>query len=63
VYQKAYVEFFVSPEKLGPLLEQLNRFPTVTYMAVNAAGDVVSNQAEDAVNAVTWGVFPGEWGD
>jgi len=60
VYQKAYVEFFVSPEKLGPLLDQLNQCPTITYMAVNAAGDVVSNQAEDAVNAVTWGVFPGK---
>jgi hypothetical protein len=28
-------------------------------MAVNAAGELRSNQGADAVNAVTWGVFPG----
>jgi methylenetetrahydrofolate reductase (NADPH) len=59
-YQKAYLEFFCSPEALTPLVTRLSGAPSITYMAVNAAGDLVSNQAKDAVNAVTWGVFPGE---
>jgi hypothetical protein len=61
-YQKAYLEFFCSPEALTPLVTRLSGAPSITYMAVNAAGDLVSNQAKDAVNAVTWGVFPGEDG-
>jgi hypothetical protein len=59
VYQKAYVEFFVSPDKLAALLATLDRHPSITYMAVNAEGDVRSNMKQDTVNAVTWGVFPG----
>lgn len=62
VYQKAYVEFFVSPDKLGPLLEKLDQSPSITYMAVNKEGDVKSNMKQDTVNAVTWGVFPGARG-
>lgn len=61
VYQKAYVEFFVSPDKLGPLLTKLEQHPSITYMAVNKEGDVKSNMKQDTVNAVTWGVFPGEF--
>ena len=60
VYQKAYVEFFVSADKLGPLLQKLEQHPSITYMAVNKEGDVKSNMKQDTVNAVTWGVFPGE---
>eukprot|EP00878_Enallax_costatus_P001814 GHUV01001972.1.p1 GENE.GHUV01001972.1~~GHUV01001972.1.p1 ORF type:complete len:597 (+),score=135.37 GHUV01001972.1:253-2043(+) len=59
VYQKAYVEFFCAPEKLQPLIEKLDQLPSITYIAVNAAGDVRSNMKQDTVNAVTWGVFPG----
>lgn len=59
VYQKAYVEFFCSPAKLAPLLAKLEQHPSITYMAVNAEGDVKSNMKQDTVNAVTWGVFPG----
>jgi methylenetetrahydrofolate reductase (NADPH) len=65
VYQKAYVEFFVSPDKLAALLSKLEQHPSITYMAVNKEGDVKSNMRQDTVNAVTWGVFPGErvwWG-
>jgi len=61
VYQKAYVEFFVSPDKLGPLLSKLEQHPSITYMAVNKEGDVKSNMKQDTVNAVTWGVFPGDY--
>jgi methylenetetrahydrofolate reductase (NADPH) len=59
VYQKAYVEFFVSPSKLDALLSKLEQHPSITYMAVNKEGDVKSNMKQDTVNAVTWGVFPG----
>jgi hypothetical protein len=59
VYQKAYVEFFTSPEQLAALKLQLAQHPSITWMAVNAAGDFASNRSEHDVNAVTWGVFPG----
>ena len=59
VYQKAYVEFFTSPEMFVELQAALKKQSTVTYMAVNNAGDFHSNQESTSVNAVTWGVFPG----
>jgi hypothetical protein len=55
------VEFFCAPSKLDALLQRLAAAPSVTYLAVNAAGELRSNQAGDGVNAVTWGVFPGGW--
>ena len=58
VYQKAYVEFFCSPEKFEQLEARLRGKKTLTYMAVNSAGEVRSNVAHTDVNAVTWGVFP-----
>ena len=58
VYQKAYLEFFCSKEKLNALVERCKAFPLVTYMAVNRGGSWTSNVALTDVNAVTWGVFP-----
>lgn len=58
VYQKAYVEFFTSPEDFELLLPKLKTKPSLTYIAVNAQGDLITNMEKDAVNAVTWGVFP-----
>ncbi|XP_030455972.1 methylenetetrahydrofolate reductase (NADH) 2-like [Syzygium oleosum] len=59
VYQKAYLEFFCSPEKLNTLVEKCKGFLNLTYMAVNKEGDKwISNVGESDVNAVTWGVFP-----
>lgn len=40
VYQKAYVEFFVSPEKLDGLEQRLQQQPSITYMAINSKGKV-----------------------
>lgn len=60
MYQKAYVEFFTSPEKFAELQTAIKGHPSVTYMAVNNAGDFKSNQDSTSVNAVTWGVFPGK---
>jgi methylenetetrahydrofolate reductase (NADPH) len=59
VYQKAYVEFFCSKEKLNALVEKCKAFPFLTYMAVNKEGSWISNlRSQTDVNAVTWGVFP-----
>ncbi|VAI38865.1 unnamed protein product [Triticum turgidum subsp. durum] len=60
VYQKAYVEFFCAKEKLGQLIEKSKAFPSLTYIAVNKEGESISNIPANAVNAVTWGVFPGK---
>ncbi|CAA0818437.1 Methylenetetrahydrofolate reductase 2 [Striga hermonthica] len=58
VYQKAYVEFFCSPEKLNALVEKCKNFSYLTYMAVDKQGSWISNVNKTDVNAVTWGVFP-----
>lgn len=58
IYQKAYVEFFCSTEKLNALVEKCKVFPSLTYMAVNKEGSWISNIKQTDVNAVTWGVFP-----
>lgn len=59
VYQKAYLEFFCSKEKLNALAEKCKALPFTTYMAVNKEGHWISNGNKTNVNAVTWGVFPG----
>lgn len=58
VYQKAYVEFFCSREKLDALVGKCKGFSSLTYMAVNKEGSWISNFGQTDVNAVTWGVFP-----
>ncbi|KAI8097425.1 methylenetetrahydrofolate reductase-domain-containing protein [Halteromyces radiatus] len=61
VYQKAFLEFFVSPEKLQVILKKFKQDPWVTYYAMNRNGDLLTNVMEEqAQNAVTWGVFPGK---
>jgi len=63
VYQKAYLEFFTSPSNLEKMIKVLADFPSITYTAVNAQGKSTSNinfAESGAVNAVTWGVFPGK---
>jgi methylenetetrahydrofolate reductase (NADPH) len=35
VYQKAYIEFFVSPEAMETLIERMDLFPYLTFYAVN----------------------------
>eukprot|EP00123_Amoebidium_parasiticum_P012114 comp21129_c0_seq1/m.28562 comp21129_c0_seq1/g.28562 ORF comp21129_c0_seq1/g.28562 comp21129_c0_seq1/m.28562 type:complete len:617 (-) comp21129_c0_seq1:624-2474(-) len=58
VYQKAYIEFFISPENLENLLLVLKDFPHVTYIATNKAGKERRSIDKDSPMAVTWGVFP-----
>ncbi|KAI0923728.1 hypothetical protein AcW1_006609 [Taiwanofungus camphoratus] len=58
VYQKAYLEFFVSPELLNALLPHIERDVNITYYVINKRGDLRTNTHSDGPNAVTWGVFP-----
>ncbi|KAM7280071.1 hypothetical protein ACFE04_007205 [Oxalis oulophora] len=58
VYQKAYLEFFCSKEKLNALVDKCQCFSSITYVAVNKEGSLISNVGSADVNAVTWGVFP-----
>lgn len=64
VYQKAYVEAFVAPDRVAALLDVLSSARggdgSVTYLATDAKGTELRTNAADvgAVNAVTWGVFP-----
>lgn len=60
VYQKAYLEFFASPELLDSLITHIERDPGVSYYVINKRGDLRTNSTSDGPNAVTWGVFPGK---
>ncbi|RCH78609.1 hypothetical protein CU098_001148, partial [Rhizopus stolonifer] len=48
VYQKAFLEFFVSDQHIKELLARLYKDSSITFYATNLK------------NAVTWGVFPGK---
>eukprot|EP00027_Filamoeba_sp_ATCC50430_P007621 CAMPEP_0168559490 /NCGR_PEP_ID=MMETSP0413-20121227/10553_1 /TAXON_ID=136452 /ORGANISM="Filamoeba nolandi, Strain NC-AS-23-1" /LENGTH=583 /DNA_ID=CAMNT_0008590725 /DNA_START=35 /DNA_END=1786 /DNA_ORIENTATION=+ len=58
VYQKSYLEFFCSEEKLQKLVEACKKYPSLQYHAVNSKGKAVANFVRPSVNAITWGVFP-----
>jgi len=60
VFQKAYVEFFTSREKLEALKSKVTGFPTISLHAINSKGESYSTMDDQAVTAVTWGVFPGK---
>ena len=60
VYQKAYLEFFTSKDKLDKLLDTMTSLENISYQAINRSGDLISNLPESSINAVTWGVFPGK---
>jgi methylenetetrahydrofolate reductase (NADPH) len=57
VYQRAYLEFFTSPENLKKIVDTLASMPNLSYYAVNASGEFHSN-VNKGVTALTWGVFP-----
>jgi methylenetetrahydrofolate reductase (NADPH) len=68
-YQKAYCEFFCSPETLKIIEEGIKEYPQIELMAVNSKGDLRGNtqgtqthytNTTSHVTAVTWGVFPGQ---
>ncbi|KAI5778617.1 methylenetetrahydrofolate reductase-domain-containing protein [Geopyxis carbonaria] len=59
VFQKSYIELFVSPEVLADLITNIERDPDMTYYAVDKRGTLKTNTPEGP-NAVTWGVYPGK---
>ncbi|KAJ4425100.1 methylenetetrahydrofolate reductase (NAD(P)H) met13 [Gnomoniopsis sp. IMI 355080] len=60
VYQKAYVELFVSPDVYPELISLIEKHEDLTYYAVTKDGKFTTNTPSDGPNAVTWGVFPGK---
>ncbi len=60
VYQKAYLEMFISPELFPALKQRIENHPDLTYHAVTKSGTLETNAQSEGPNAVTWGVFPGK---
>ncbi|KAL8734758.1 MAG: hypothetical protein Q9181_003079 [Wetmoreana brouardii] len=60
VYQKAYLELLISPSLIHELIHRIDQSKTMTFYAVNKAGDLRDNAPTEGPNAVTWGVFPGK---
>lgn len=66
VYQKQYLEFFIHKDLVHTLLNRVeahnakDAHSVITYYAVDKLGSLLTNAHDDDINAVTWGVFPGE---
>ncbi|GAA5903910.1 methylenetetrahydrofolate reductase (NAD(P)H) MET12 [Sporobolomyces salmoneus] len=72
IYQKAFVEFFLTEEQLNELEERSKKDEEerikngeaddglVKWFAGNGKGDYRTNMKKGDVNAVTWGVFGGK---
>lgn len=59
MYQKAYFECFVSPDKANRLIQIVTNHPSINMYAINNAGnDLRVGMEEGGVTALTWGVFP-----
>ncbi|KAI9760540.1 MAG: hypothetical protein M4579_001625 [Chaenotheca gracillima] len=59
VFQKAFVELFIPSAEWKVLREKLASQEDISYFAGNADGEFSASDRE-AVNAVTWGAFPGK---
>jgi methylenetetrahydrofolate reductase (NADPH) len=57
VYQKAYVEFFVSPHRMSSIMEVINSHPNLNYYAIDSNGAEFSSGFKSVI-ALTWGCFP-----
>lgn len=59
IYQKGYVECFVSPENAEKLVALAKRHESMNLYAVNHFGkEIKVNVEENSVTALTWGIFP-----
>jgi methylenetetrahydrofolate reductase (NADPH) len=67
VYQKAYLEFFTSPDNLKLVKKILEEKPHLVFYAVDCQGTVCTSSTSTStssangcknVTALTWGVFP-----
>lgn len=59
IFQKAYIEFFVSAADFKRFQEKLVNYPMLTFHAVNRSGTEVFGNTK-STNALTWGVFVGQ---
>ncbi|KAF1954203.1 methylenetetrahydrofolate reductase 2 [Byssothecium circinans] len=59
VFQKPFVEFFISSADWKALQPRLKAHEQITYFASNAKGDFEAS-SEHGVNPVTWGTFAGK---
>jgi methylenetetrahydrofolate reductase (NADPH) len=57
VYQKAYVEFFCTPDHLDHVIVACAKRAHLDFFAVNADGET-KNKGLRSTTALTWGVFP-----
>jgi methylenetetrahydrofolate reductase (NADPH) len=57
VYQKAYVEFFVSPELMPVVMEVVSQRPSLRAYAIDVH-KMEQSCDNRSVTALTWGVFP-----
>lgn len=66
LYQKQYLEFLVHKDVAAELLKSIKSHNSIestgviTYYVVDKAGNLSTNSKDEDINAVTWGVFPGE---
>ena len=62
VFQKAFVELFVSAADKDRIVSLIKQDETnqITYFAGNRQGEFESNLDEGEANTVTWAVFPGK---
>lgn len=60
VFQKAFVELFLPSADYVSLRASLLPNEEVSFLAMNAAGNFESSDAQSGTNAVTWGAFPGK---
>ena len=60
VYQKAYVEFFVSPSDYHIVNQVISRYPNLVVYAADSSGNLHGSCEHKGVTALTWGVFPNQ---
>lgn len=59
IYQKSYIEFFVSPENAQVLIGMVAMNKSMNLYAVNNDGkEMRAGSEEGGITALTWGVFP-----
>lgn len=58
VYQRMYVEFFIEKEKMDKLIKLIKNYPSIFYQAVSKDGEMIKEEDQQTVLALTWGVFP-----
>jgi methylenetetrahydrofolate reductase (NADPH) len=59
IYQKSYIEFFVSPENASRLIRMVSLHESMNLYAVNNKGNEMrAGLNGGGVTALTWGVFP-----